>query len=330
MADNPLARWLQEQEAAGDEVVGAGPEAPEAAAPGRDAGPADLWDLPAPDGPLRRPRRRLLLLALVPWVVVLGLAGAVVAAGGSPPPAGEAAPSAAPTIGADATPTSGAGLGATGLGAVDAPAEDTAPADAAAPAPEPAPTPARASSAEADDALLGRTAALEVRAALATPTADGTLRYVEDAVGGPVRRVGDAAVVAVRALVREGDAHGWRGARTSRWAVALSTGPDAALLAGPWPLAASTGAAAAPGAGPSPAPEPSEVPERVEAATAALVTAGYGAPTDVRVRADPAVPGVLRVEAVAVAPGATTPAPHHVWLTDDDPPEPLDATAGPD
>lgn len=314
MGDNPLARWLQEQEASGDERAGAGPEPHEPVTPGAGAspaaGPADLWDLPAPDEPRRRPRRRLLLLALVPWVVVLGLAGIVAAGDGTGDRAAvpaSPAPGAGPSLTGGPAPSSGAAPGVAGT------------------APEATPAPARATGVEADDALLSRTAALEVRAALSAPAADGSVRYVEEAVGGPVRRVGDAAVVAVRALVREGDATGWRGAGTSRWAVALSTGPDPALLAGPWPLPAPSAPDATSGAGPSPAPQLRDRPDRVEAVTAALLTAGYGAPGDVRVRMDPAMPEVLRVEAVAVAPGAATPAPQHVWLTDDDPPQPLDA-----
>lgn len=287
-------------------------------------GASQRWDgwhgVEMDDGPRRRgPSRRLLIAALLPWVVAGGLALAVAAERGEPDAAGgpdqvadgdaatgPAATGPAVTNGSrrpgaadgEGPPGVADGTGASGVGADGEGVRRVGPG--------PAPPGA------ADRALVDL-AVLEFRAAFgpvpsADPAAQPAARFVDDAVATGIQRVGDGAVVTVRALVLEGDAEGWRSAGASSWAIALRSGPGGpALAAGPWPVPA----AAAP-----PSADDGTDPALAAPASRALERAGYRRLQDVQVVRDPALPGVAVTRATALAPGEAQPRDHVVWVDD--------------
>lgn len=291
MADNPLAAWLLQQ---GPSPHGPGEDAPAAATPSGNAltaapapgssGEQDPppWDLgPEPATPFPR---RLLLLAALPWMVVVVLAVALWL-----PMPGTSAP---PGDGSDAS----TGPVATGHGGERSPASATTEAAAI-----------------DDNAMLLQVAALMVRAELHGPAEAGgdapaEVRYADQAVGIGIERLGDVAVVTVTALVLEGDDRGWDRSRTARYAIALRSGPSGVdPLGGPWALPT-------PDAPPEPEPVDDESsPDRV---LAALEAAGYRQISDLRLSRPAGLDGVLVAAARAVAPGEDAPDAQQVWIRD--------------
>lgn len=328
MADNPLAQWLAEQEqrvpashagppradgaATGDDATS--PTGPTAPPPVTGGAPAGWWDVPADgEAPARRPRRRLLIAALLPWLLVAGLAVAVAGRGA---PVGDEEPEVPAGGAGDEGPEMSAGrVGSDGTVAEEAVRAGRAPGDGPA---APALTDSASGGvvpASADPAVqtAAAVAVLEFRAAAGrAPSDDAPARFVEDAVATDVERIGDGVVVTLRALVLEGDREGWRSAGTSDWAVALRAGPGGPTLsAGPWPL---------PEPSTPPVPPADAEPGLAAPVAQALEDAGFREAQDVRVVRDPALPGVLVAQATAVGPAGGPPGAHVVWLRDAAPP----------
>lgn len=297
MSDNPLAEWLRARERDHrrdrDDDTGPhlqreseGPAVAGSASPAEIRPPAAPWD-DQPEEPTR-PRRRLTVfaVALVPWVIAgVALTAALRPTGENGPPTGKESPPAAQE-GPPAAPES--------------PASPVPPGHAVA-------------------------AVLAVRAGL--PTAlDGPgegqpplRRYVDLAVAeaSTPTSAGDVAVVTVAATVLEGTAEQWQRARPARFAVAVRDTEDGPVALGrPWALP-----------GPPSAPreaEWSETDADAEAVEAALLAAGYTRVRELGLSRSDALPGVLRAECRAVAPGETSMRPHAVWVAD----EPTPAVLG--
>lgn len=308
MADNPLAAWLLQQ----DRPPGASAEEGRAAAPGPTAatGPAaatavagappagapdgqspSVWDLEP--GPATRSPRRLILMAVIPWIVVVVLVATLwrPAAGTSAPPSGE--------------PAAARGPAAADPGAADDAEEIAEPSRA---------TSATATATAGEDAMLRHIAALTVKAELhGAVEADGEagpdmrVRYADEAVGTDIERLGDVAVVTVIALVLEGGERGWDRSLTTRHAVALRSVPSGVEpLGAPWALPPS-------GTPPEHEPVPDESPDRV---LTALEAAGYRQISDLRLSRPAGVGGVLVAAARAVGPGEDAPTEQQVWIRD--------------
>jgi hypothetical protein len=279
MADSPLAVWLKQQDQTTD------PEQP----------PGDLplnWGLEEPSN-RPRPRRFLLVLAVVPWVIALALGAALLgseARAPAPADAGESAPARTPAEPAAAEP------------------------------------PSRTPVAE-DDGGLAETGALVVRAALSG--SQGSSRYVDAAIPTAVEAVGAASVVSVLALVLEGGDRGWERAALERYAVALEPGAAGPLVrAGPWALPPPPPPSPSP---PALAPSPDAVdtdPALSGQVAVALETAGYRDVTVKEVTRDRALPGVLLARVTAVPPGHDTPGELTALLADTPSPELLGETGG--
>lgn len=134
-------------------------------------------------------------------------------------------------------------------------------------------------------------------------------RYVDLAVAESVTPIGDIAVVTVAATVLEGTGERWQRTRLARFGVAVRDTEDGAVAVGrPWPLP-----------GPAPAEEPAwrKADGDAEPVEAALAAAGYGRLHEVELFRSEAVPGVIRVECRAVAPGEASPRRHAVWVADE-------------
>lgn len=342
MTENPWAAWLREQE--GAQVLPGGAEA----APAVDAAVEERphgefrggpfgWDLAARP---ERPRRHLLVAAVVLWVLLL-LAGLAVLTRPFAGSSGATSPAEMPALATEArpAPAQGAGLPAEAPPAADVPppAAEGAPLAAAEGTPPPAEGALADSAAEvsagaegvpADSAdevpvaadgaggrgeteAAGEAGALLVRAALGAPAGSGgAASYVDAAVVTGVEPAGEAQVVSVLALVLSGDGEGWDRASVQRHAVAVVRDADGSYraVAGPWALAAPAEAA--------PAGTPETDPERIALATQALERAGYRDVTGLSLLRDPAHPGVLQARTTAVAPGAATAAAWTLWLRD--------------
>lgn len=282
MADNPLAAWLQEQEHGRDEAPGQSGDPL-----GGPTGAAGAWPLDDP-APRPRSRKRLLLLATLPWLVLLPVA--LLALGDSGSDTGREG-IAAGARSASASPDPGA-AGATAPAAVVPPPliESTT------------------TTPPAGDATLAAAAALEVRAALSGQP--GSTRYADGAVTTAINRHQGLVIATVLALVVDGSGEGWT-AHTGRYAVALrdeTTGPE--VVGRPWALPSAGDGQPAP-----PVPEPELVP----AARSALERAGYGELTALVAGRTPDLPGVVLAQVSAVGPGDQGPADHVVWLDDTNP-----------
>ncbi len=281
MDHNPLAGWL-------DGGEGAAPSLPP-----REQKQPESPEL-QPESPglrgrdargLRRPRRlRLLLLAAVPWVLVLALVARSPSAR-TQPDVGAATPAHHPANPSQSPRTP-----------VAAQTPDPTPATRAVP-----PVPTAASE--------GAQAALAVRNALTLPAGEhGAASYVDFAIPEAWERVGPHTVVTVRAVVLHGDAEGWRSTRVSRYAVPLLDAEEGPTVAGaPWPVAVDdvrrralpwTDADADHGA-----------------VVAALKEAGFSEISAVLLDERGGVPGLLRARFSAA--GATEPSRrrHVVWLS---------------
>lgn len=263
MADDALGAWLAQRQRAALEEAGRldPPDADDAALPcseddGRaepegselaDALADDPWLQVPPAGssaplwagderPVRR-SRRLMVLAAIPWVLVLLLA----------------------------VPTLRRALADDGAAARPAPAQTST---TGSPAPAVPAVPAGQVGAPADGlepaAVASGLAELAVRARWSTAAVPVPgARYVEQARAIAQRPQGtETVVVRVAALVLTAGAGGWEPPTEQLLDVAVSTDPPR-LLGGPWPV---TGA---------PPVVERDAPERVEDVTGALVAAGY-------------------------------------------------------
>lgn len=322
MPDSPLAAWLQAQDP-GREPGGAGTAAalsgPEQDDEGGMGGPRDplgpldlgatpgtrqdLWDLsePPPSGRMRR----LLVVAALPLMAVLLVAGALAAnhAGTDESTGRPTEVAVVPSAGGTGEEVPDASVSSAAMStAPDAPTQ-----------PEAAPV---APGETMQDALLA-VAELHVRAALSGPPEPGTgteparARYADTAVATAVTRVDDVAIVTVIALLLEGGPQGWDTARPVRYALALREG-----VGGPQPLGAPWAVNLPEGSPPSASPIDPE-PALVASVGAALEAAGYSGLQGLAVARSEAPHGVLLARVRGLAPGARDPADHEVWLTDD-------------
>jgi len=269
---------------------------------GQPAPGTDPWDSGGP-----APRRRLSVLAAVPWAAAAVLGALVVTATPGLPgdlpsatlpraPNGDTgerattAPDGAPSPGmADAAPGAGAEAGGAGFeGGGDGAARD---------------------------AVVLRVGELAVRGALAG--GEVGQRYADHAVATGVEWAGELAVVRVAALVLEGDDQRWQHARVGWWAAPVRAGPAGPVPAGaPWPLSPPPG---------GPAPVADHDPAVAAAVVAALEQAGHTQVIGARVGRDPALPGLLSVTATTRGPDGTT-APRELWLAEGPPPAVLGMT----
>lgn len=301
LGDNPLAVWLRQQEHP-TEGPPPGSWADARTPPGTDATQplgglgaedeavaANGWNLgPEEDVGPRRARPRLLMLAVIPWVLAVFLAVGFFS------------------------------------GSDEQRATPPAPALSAPTSPPPAPTPPAVvdQPPPPTDAGLREVAALTVRSALSGPVA-ATQRaaFVEDAVATGVEAVGDGAVVTVSALILEGGPDGWDAARVRRYAVPVRIGAGGPEAAGaPWPVAD-------PPPRPGTAPTPETDPAVVEAVSAGLTRAGYRDLRGVAVTRDPALAGVLLAHVEGTGPGAAGAGVWDVWLRDGPRPDVFGDTA---
>jgi len=292
LADNPLAVWLRQQEQqlagpprgswAADDPGSAARDSTEPIGPVNGAPAGSLpktWDVgPDEDDRPRRPRPRLVLLAVIPWVLAVLLAVGLLS-------------------GADPRATT----------APVGPASPAAPSS-----PQPDPTPSVAAEAAGAEAAVGQVAALAVRSALSGPAADAAprARFVEDAVATGVQRVGDLYFVTVSALVLEGGPGGWDSARVRRYAVPVRVDLGGPAATGPpWPVAD-------PPPAPPGSPSPEIDPGVVEGVRAALTRAGYTDVRGLSVTRDPLYPGLLVAHVDATGPGEAGAGAWDVWLRD--------------
>ncbi|MEX2620911.1 MAG: hypothetical protein WD250_11910 [Egibacteraceae bacterium] len=293
MTDNPLADWLRARQAAlgGAEdaeraddatatVDAVTPRWPDAAA-GAEApgGPGTVrWDRPPREGGSHTPRRRrLLLIAALPWTVAVLLGGLALVTGGSDPDEVAAADQ-------DAT-------GPPAPGAAGQPPQPAGPVDLA----------------------LGAAAVVAVRLAVTTagdPPDGQERRYVDLAVPESVSWAGDLALVTIRAVVMEGPSDRWRSVRPARFAVPVGLiDGDAVVLDEPWALPVAEHPATDPGwtaADTDPGP-----------LAGAAAAAGYADVEVLEVDAHPDRPALLRARIRARAPAEHHPRTHQLWLRAD-------------
>lgn len=290
MTDNPLADWLRARQAA----LGAAEESErvEDAAATVDAPPAGWSDGPSGGAPAgvrwdrppreedHRPtrRRRLLLIAALPWTVAAVLGGVGLVTGQVDPvevAAGDQEADGRPILG-------GAG-----------------------PSPELAAT---------VDPALGAAAAVAVRLAVTTSgdAADGQeRRYVDLAVPESVSWAGDLALVTIRAVVLEGPPDRWRSARPARFAVPVGLiDGDAVALDEPWALPVPERPEPDHSGWTSAVTDPEPVAD-------AAAHAGYADVEVVEVDAHPDHPALLRARIRARAPDEQQLRTHQLWLQTD-------------
>jgi hypothetical protein len=262
---HPLAAWFAATQGDGGEGSA------------RPAAPPVAGD----DTPASRPAvsRRLILAAVVPWLIVGALGAAVV--GRTPPSTAPRAP-----VAVSAAPLPSPGPAATdgpGPAAVDgAPAADTV---------------------TAADPRLAAAAVLTVRMALPDD------QYLDTAVAEQVQEVAGAAVVTVAAVVLDRRQEQWVGPRPVRFAVPFSVGQsEPVALSAPWVV---------PGTEPSRAQPPASPvadDHLVDRARATLRAAGYRNLADLQLRRHPALPDILAVHVSAAAPGERSTRDHEIWL----------------
>lgn len=293
MTDNPLADWLRARQAA----LGGAEEAErtedaastgDAVGPGWSDGPAGTeapggpgavcWDRPPrEDGPRTPRRRRLLLIAAVPWTVAALLGGVALVSGEIDPV--EVAAGDQDANGPRASGTAGQ------------PPRLTGPVDPA----------------------LGSAAAVAVRLAVTTagdPPEGQDRRYVDLAVPESVSWAGDLALVTIRAVVMEGPPDRWRSARPARFAVPVGLiDGDAVVLDEPWALPVPEHPATDPG-------WTAAVTDLQPLADAAAA-AGYADVEVMEVDAHPDRPALLRARIRARAPAEHHPRTHQLWLQAD-------------
>lgn len=290
MTDNPLADWLRARQAAlgGAEETARAEDAAttgDAGSPGWSDGPASAeapggpdavcWDRPPREGGSHTPRRRrLLVIAALPWTVAALLGGVALVTGGIEP--GEVA------------------------------ADDQDAADPPAPGAEGQPSP----HAGPVDTTLGAAAAVAVRLAVTTAgdaPAEQERRYVDLAVAESVSWIGDLALVTIRAVVMEGPPDRWRSARPARFAVPLRLiDGDAVVLDEPWALPVPEHPVTDPG-WTAAATDPDPVAD-------AAAAAGYADAEVMAVDAHPDRPALLRARIRARAPAEHLPRTHQLWL----------------
>lgn len=163
------------------------------------------------------------------------------------------------------------------------------------------------------DPALGATAAAAVQQALTgTDPATGRSRYVSLVLPEAATWVGDVTIVDVAAVVLEGADGNWDHPRTARYAIPLQARAGAVrVLNGPWALPDPP--QTTPG---GTAFTPVNDEALTEAAGHALNSVGY---RDVQVQElarDEALPGVLKVKAMAISPGEGQPRSQEIWISD--------------
>lgn len=287
MTDNPLAEWLRARERDHRQEAPNGADGSPSeqaredafAAGARPPGPIEPPSAPWDDLPAEKPARPRRRWMLFTVALVPWVATGVLVAS----------------------------LG-TGDGAVPPRGADTTVEERG--APRETPTASAVPSAQAAAAVLAvRTAAV------ASPVTDSgeedplPRRYIDLAVAEGVTPLGETTVVTVAATVLEGTAEEWRRARPARFGVAVrDTGDGAVAVGDPWPLP-----------NPPSAEELSweEVESEAEPFEAALVAAGYDRLHGVELSRSQTVPGVVRVDCRAVAPGDEVERRHAVWVADE-------------
>ncbi len=277
MAEDSLRSWLDEARPEADGLKDVVPS------------PPPWWDDDASDRLKGSHRRKLLwAFAVLPWLVVAGLAWQRAPVNHSVP---------AP---------------------VRPPPRDTVDVDAAASSPARPRSLAEQPAAQGSlDPALGAAAALTVQDALTgSDEVTGRRRYVDLALPESVIWVGDVAIVQVAAVVLDGTPEGWEPPRHARYAVPLRAGPAGPRVLGPpWALAGVPDLTLA-----TAHFVPLHDQVVAEAVGRALTEAGY---SDARVRQlgrDPSIPGVLQAEITAIAPGEASAREHALWLRDDEVP----------
>jgi hypothetical protein len=172
------------------------------------------------------------------------------------------------------------------------------------------------------DPALGTTAAVAVQQALTgTDQASARSRYVNLALPEAATWVGDVAIVNVAAVVLEGANGHWDQPRAARYAVPLRVHEGAARILGmPWALPDPP--QTTPG---DTAFAPVEDLALSETTGRALSAVGYRDVHVHRLARDPALPGVLNVEVTAISPGEKQPRSQEIWLSDQPSPTVLGA-----
>lgn len=258
------------------EVPSAGAEVPSA------GGSSRLW---ANDERPRGRSRRLLLLAGIPWLLVLLLLVPIVrdASEGTERADARAGPAASATPSLEPADAVGAAVpGAAGGSDPTATQDQAEGATAAAAAAE-----------------------LAVRTGWTTASVPAPgARYVEDARTVSVRPAGTTLVVRVAALVLTGDDDGWLPPTTRLLDVVIAGSPPA-VIGGPWPVA-------------TPPPPPArEAPERVEEVAQALAAAGFD--VELATVAELEGTGLLRASVEGRGPDGESTERFDVMLIDADP-----------
>lgn len=324
--DDELARWMDgadDDGGRGDPTDGSGDPGGRVAADG----PAVLATLRADwaqedearaDGSRQRRRRlrRLLLLAGVPWVVVVLAAVAGRNAVGTEAAQGaatqadhtEAPPAPDPGPSRAAAPPAPSRSPSAVTGPLPRDASTSAPANAAA---ERNPSTDGATTRPASAAPTAAAAAVvAVRSSIDAP--EGRRRHVDLAVPEVVELLGDVAVVRVAAVVLEGPVDGrLETAAPLRFAVPLRVHDGVAeVLAAPWtlPFPVVTGSSSA---------FEHTAPDDPERVRAALEAAGYAVDAVRTTGEDAALAGVIAVGFSGVAPGEGAARDHVVWLRHD-------------
>jgi|GEM_PF-5005227 len=283
--------------------------------PGADPAPADdLASLfaatpPHEAGPGRRRGTYAVVAMAVLAVALVALAAAAVLA--PQPPAGTERPPAGterPPAGTERPP---AGTDQPPAGSRSAPvANDDA---------------GHSSSADSRAGATGDDAAARVAVQAVRVARSATPRHVLDAAAVRRTELGELTVVTVEAVAVHAQAGTWGAPQRLRFAVPVRTA-DAAVVGAPWPLPPPTSGNA------ELAWEPVVDGERAAAIREGLLAAGFtDLPDDaaaVALSRSPAVPGVVRAQVRAVAPGAMGLDQHQVWFHDDERPALLGAEGG--
>jgi len=181
------------------------------------------------------------------------------------------------------------------------------------------------SSADSRAGATGDDAAARVAVQAVRVARSATPRHVLDAAAVRRTELGELTVVTVEAVAVHAQAGTWGAPQRLRFAVPVRTA-DAAVVGAPWPLPPPTSGNA------ELAWEPVVDGERAAAIREGLLAAGFtDLPDDaaaVALSRSPAVPGVVRAQVRAVAPGAMGLDQHQVWFHDDERPALLGAEGG--
>ncbi|MBA2319369.1 MAG: hypothetical protein H0V93_16555 [Euzebyales bacterium] len=268
MSDGSIGAWLVGEDEDGPHGPGARDEDEDEQAAQRPA----------------RSRRRLWMLAAVPWVLIgVGVLVARTMTGGAEqvePPAVAATGAPEPTAEFGREPSSAAAV----EGAV-----------------------ADGELAAASDPQVAAAATIAVRTAV-TRGPDDAPRYVDHAVVEAVEQLPGVTVATVRAVVLDADGDAWGAPQVRRYGVAVVHGSQGARAAGrPWPLSAPPPAADVQDGA---AVEDGAV---LKAVASALAAAGYADVEVASVHRDPAL-DVLRARVAASATDQGESAPFDVWL----------------